>query len=106
MLRKEVENRRRLRPRPDQGLPSAVEMEELEKMRPFGVDDVEYLRVARARAEELREDWRIANSGRPRADRGAVTAPTGVRHVARAAAGRGLIGLGRRLLPQGIEPCS
>ncbi len=74
-------------------------------MPPYQPDHNELLRLARARAEELRHDWQAANSAR----RFGVDAPrrssTGPLRAARAAAGRTLIGLGRRVLPVKTEPC-
>jgi hypothetical protein len=75
-------------------------------MRPFGIDEVEQLRVARDRADELREDWRLANGGRPRPEREPEAAGSRRLHVARQTAGRVLIELGRRVLPAEIEPCN
>jgi hypothetical protein len=76
-------------------------------MRRFGVDHYEQLRLARSRAQELRSDWRIANGVRNRNDRGAARADwrLGFLLVVRAAVGRTLIGLGRRLEPGEGEPC-
>ena len=77
-----------------------------ENMRPFGIDEDERLRLARARAEELRVDWRQANgpsaSERPEA---AARARGGIIETARFGAGRTLIGLGTLLLPRN-EPCA
>jgi hypothetical protein len=74
-------------------------------MRPYQTDYVEMLWMARARAEELLDDWQTANRGRPGrvptgAGRGAA-----VMRLARGVAGRTLIGLGRRVLPVDVEPC-
>jgi hypothetical protein len=72
-------------------------MEEHEPMRPHGFDEIEQLRYAKAHAEMLREEWRLANSsgaGRRSGERH----PGAVRR-ARAGAGRALIEFGRRLLP-------
>ena len=74
-------------------------------MRPYDIHEIELLRIARARAEELRKDWQAANAtpsghGEPR------PGPRAARlRAARATAGRRLIALGRRMLPVEIEPC-
>lgn len=65
-------------------------------MRPYGFDEIEQLRYAKARAEMLRQEWRRANWS---AVRGADAAPGALRS-AKTRAGRALIGLGRRLLTQ------
>jgi hypothetical protein len=75
-------------------------------MRPFGIDEVEQLRVARDRANELREDWRLANASRSRFGRETEAAGPRRLHLARETAGRVLIGLGRRVLPAEVEPCN
>jgi hypothetical protein len=77
-------------------------------MRPFGIDETELLRQARARARELEADFRMANTRpvrrvekeTPSVERGGI-----VRH-ARMSAGRGLMGLGARVMPEQSEPCS
>jgi hypothetical protein len=69
----------------------------------FGIDEIERLRVARARADELRADWRSANMKRPRADRSSSRRSWTLR--AREAGGRLLIGLGERLAPAELGPC-
>ena len=75
-------------------------------MRPYDMREMDLLRAARARAEELRKDWQAANARPPgRPER--MPGPRAARlRAARAAAGRGLIAVGRRMLPVEIEPCS
>lgn len=63
-------------------------------MRPYGFDEIEQLRYAKARGETLRQEWRRANWS---AVRGAGAAPGALRR-ARTRAGQALIGVGRRLL--------
>jgi hypothetical protein len=75
-------------------------------MRPYDTDHVELLRIARARAEELRLDWQAVNRGRLGRDRRAHGPRSAFVRVAREATGRRLIDLGRRLLPAEVEPCS
>jgi hypothetical protein len=77
-------------------------------MRPFGVDHHEQLRLARSRAVELRSDWQSANGVPNQSSRDEAQAASrlGLFLVARAAAGRTLIGLGQRLVPGESEPCS
>jgi hypothetical protein len=78
-------------------------------MRPNDYHDIDQLRVAHARAEELRAAWHTANYGTPapRPPSGAVTPAVGrVARNARAAAGRALIGIGRRVLPAETGPCA
>jgi hypothetical protein len=75
-------------------------------MRPYGFDETEQLRFARAHARALMEDWRMANG--PRWDRrSAITTswPLGraLRRVRRAV-GAAMIALGRRLLPGEAGP--
>ena len=70
------------------------------------MDHIEMLRIARARAEELRQDWQAANHGRPGHARTGDRRWNDVMRPTREAAGRALIGLGRRLLPAEIGPCS
>ena len=81
-------------------------MEELVTMRPFGIDDVEQLRAARARAKELEADWRMANRPHSEARLGVSKARRGALRAAREAAGRRLVELGQRVLPAGVEPCA
>ena len=66
-------------------------------MRPHGFDEVQQLEYARARAEMLREEWRLANSPAA-ASRVGVLAVGAVRRLRRAA-GTGLLEVARRLLP-------
>jgi hypothetical protein len=74
-------------------------------MRPFDIYDSDQLRQARARSEELRESWRAANYRRP-ATGGKPDGPRfGILRATRAAAGRGMIRFGQRVLPAGTEPC-
>jgi hypothetical protein len=74
-------------------------------MRPYGLDEFEQLNLARVRAEEIRQTWRMANpvrrgtAGQPPAAR-----PDVVRAV-RQAVGRAVMALGQRLLPSQVEPC-
>jgi hypothetical protein len=78
-------------------------------MRPFDIYDIEQLRLAHARAEELAETWRTANFGRtrkPRSNSPAIHVAWKATQAARAAAGRALIGAGRRVLPVESEPCA
>lgn len=75
-------------------------------MRPFGIDDVEQLRAARARARELEADWQTANYRHSEARRGGSRPRRGALRIARQAAGRMLMGLGQRVLPAGVEPCA
>ncbi len=75
-------------------------------MRPYEMDHDEMLRVARARAEELRLDWQTANRRKPGADGAAGRQQVPLARAAREAAGRTLIELGRRVLPAEAEPCS
>jgi hypothetical protein len=75
-------------------------------MRSFGIDETELLRLARARADELREDWRVANPRPQRRAHNQAPAFAGSIRLARASAGRVLIWLGRRVQPAEIEPCS
>lgn len=65
-------------------------------MRPYGFDEIEQLRYAKARAEMLRQEWRLANWS---AVRGPDATPGALRR-AQMRAGQALIGLGRRLLSQ------
>jgi len=81
-------------------------LEELATMRPFGFDDVEQLRAARARAQELEAAWRTANYPRSQTRRTPSGTRRGALRVAREAAGRWLVGLGQRLLPTRTEPCA
>jgi hypothetical protein len=74
-------------------------------MPPYQPDPNELLRLARARAEELRHDWQVANGGRRFGGDAPRQSSTGPLRAARAAAGRTLIGLGRRVLPVETEPC-
>ena len=77
-------------------------------MRPFG-DEKQYMQMIREHNEELRKDWLSANGAWANWRRRAGGLPGGVLRVARAArvaAGRSLVGLGRRVLPGEIEPCS
>jgi hypothetical protein len=68
-------------------------------MPPFINNDTEQLRQARAHAAMLREEWRLANSGRPRGPR-RTSSVARVRNET----GRALIGLGKWLLP--AEPAA
>jgi len=69
-------------------------------MRPHGFDEIEQLQYAKARAEMLREEWRLANWSA--AVRGADSASPGALRRTRTRAGHALIGLGRRLVsPEG-----
>ena len=74
-------------------------------MRPFGIDENEQLRLASARAEELRAAWRTANPVRMEPGHREETARTGALRAAREAAGRAIVRLGQRVLPKQIEPC-
>ena len=74
-------------------------------MPPYQPDHNELLRLARDRAEDLRHDWQVANGGRRSGDEAPRRSFTGPLRTARAAAGRTLIGLGRRVLPVETEPC-
>jgi hypothetical protein len=74
-------------------------------MSPFDAGGAELLRRAEARGEELRAAWRAANYRRPQADRTTPGRRNGLTDFARAVAGRALIGMGHRLLPEGGEPC-
>jgi hypothetical protein len=77
-------------------------------MRPFGLDETEMLRQARTRAREIQADFRTANARPMRPAEKAI--PGAERHGfvrhARLTAGKGLIGLGARVLPEQSEPCS
>jgi hypothetical protein len=75
-------------------------------MPPYQPDHIEMLRIARARADELRTDWQTANRKWPERERPVQGSRRGVTRAAREATGRALIGLGRRLLPIEGEPCS
>jgi hypothetical protein len=74
-------------------------------MVPYHPDHIETLRLATARAEELRRDWQTANGGRRVRGDAPRRSPAGAFRTARAAAGRALIDLGRRVLPVETEPC-
>jgi hypothetical protein len=74
-------------------------------MRPYHPDHIETLRLARARAEELRRDWQTANGGRRVRGDAPRLSPARAMRAARATAGRALIDLGRRVLPVETEPC-
>jgi hypothetical protein len=74
-------------------------------MSPYQPDHNELLRLARARAKELRHDWQLANGARRSGADAPRRSSTGPLRAARAAAGRTLIGLGRRFLPVETEPC-
>ena len=69
-------------------------------MRPYGFDEVEQLRYARAHAQMLREDWRLANS--PGSSQIAGGQRRGAFERARRGVGRALIELGWRLVPAEI----
>jgi hypothetical protein len=77
-------------------------------MRPNDFYDVDQLRAAHARAEELRAAWQTANFGKP-AHRPVSTAAAPsvgrVARLARSAAGRVLIGIGQHILPAETGPC-
>ena len=70
-------------------------------MRPYGLDEFEQLNLARVRAEEIRQTWRMANDVRPgSAGEPSAARPVVVRAV-RQAVGRTIIagppsGLGAR----------
>lgn len=74
-------------------------------MRPFGFDDIQQLREARSRAEEIEAAWRAANFRRPNG-RGRPGALRSALRFIREAAGRRLVGLGQRVMPAGAEPCA
>ena len=65
-------------------------------MRPYGFDEVELLRYARAHAEHLKEEWRLANH--PKAGGRPLRRRPGAAARARRAAGGALIEVGRLLL--------
>jgi hypothetical protein len=78
-------------------------------MRPFDSHDIEQLRLAHARAEELRASWQTANYGRATVPGGAGRAASGLAGIGRAArtaAGHTLIGMGQRVLPVESKPCA
>lgn len=75
-------------------------------MRPYDIHETELLRIARARAKELQKDWQAANTGRSGRNETVRRPRAAFLRTARAAAGRGLISLGRRLLPVEAEPCT
>ena len=74
-------------------------------MRPNDVHENEMLRVARARAEELRRDWQAANGSRSRRNNSGPRPKAAFLRGARETAGRGLIAVARRVLPIEVEPC-
>jgi hypothetical protein len=78
-------------------------------MRPNDFYDIEGLRVAHARAEELRAAWQTANFGKPAARPESTATALSVgraARLARSAAGRVLIGIGQRMLPAETGPCA
>ena len=78
-------------------------------MRPNDFYDIDQLRLAHARAEELRAAWRTANFGKPASPPASpVAAPSvgRVARLARSAAGRMLIDIGQRMLPAETGPCA
>ena len=81
-------------------------------MRPNNFYEIEQLRLARARAEELRAAWQTANFGKPSARPSVPASAAAAANVgraarlARAAAGRVLIGIGQRMLPAETGPCA
>jgi hypothetical protein len=78
-------------------------------MRPNDFYDIDMLRLAHARAEELRAAWQTANfrkaSATPAAPSSAASVGRAAR-LARSAAGRLLIGIGQRMLPAETGPCA
>ena len=74
-------------------------------MRPYDIQEIEMLRIARARAEELRSDWLVVNGSRHRRDNAEPRPKAALLRGAREAAGRRLIAVGRRVLPVEVEPC-
>ena len=74
-------------------------------MRPYDIHETELLRIARARTEELRRDWQAANGVQSRRVETMRRPRVALLRAAREAAGRGLISLGRRMLPVEVEPC-
>jgi hypothetical protein len=75
-------------------------------MRPYYYyDEIERLRKDSARAKELRSEGLMADYYRPDLESAAERHP-GMLAAARAAAGRGLVGLGHRVFPGDMEPCS
>jgi hypothetical protein len=74
-------------------------------MPPYQPDQNEMMRLARARAQELRNDWRAANGDRRARGHESRRVNVSLLRASRAAAGRALIGLGRRILPVETEPC-
>ena len=69
-------------------------------MRPYGLDEYEQLRLAHARAQELRQSWHIANGVRQDAHYRCHRARPGILRVAAEAAGRTILALGQ-LIPRG-----
>ena len=78
-------------------------------MRPNDFYDIDQLRLAHARAEELRAAWQTANFRKASAGTAAPSSAPSVgraARLARAAAGRVLIGIGQRMLPAETGPCA
>jgi hypothetical protein len=78
-------------------------------MRPNDFYDIDNLRQAHARAEELRAAWQTANFGNPgHVPASPASAPSvgRVARLARSAAGRALIDIGQRMLPAETGPCA
>ncbi len=76
-------------------------------MRPYRTwIELEQLREARRRAREIAEDWRIANSRGLGMERESIGGSGEAVKVVRRAVGRGLIGIGSRVLPGQQEPCA
>jgi len=78
-------------------------------MRPDDFYDIDQLRLAHARADELRVAWQTANFRRPAPRPAAITVTPAVGRVARlarSAAGRALIDIGQRMLPAETGPCA
>jgi hypothetical protein len=78
-------------------------------MRPYDFYDIDQLRLAHSRAEELRAAWQTANFRKaPAGPAAPPSAPSVGRAVrlARSAAGRVLIGIGQRMLPAETGPCA
>jgi len=75
-------------------------------MRPTDLYDIEQLRQARERGEELAESWRSANYRRANSSGQRLTPPLVGLRVAREAAGRALITVGQWVRPAGAEPCA